>query len=215
MRIALIHALKHSIEPIRASFARLWPEIELMNILDDSLSTDLARAGRLTEAITQRFLALGRYAASTGADGMLFTCSAFGKSIEAVANENAAIPVLKPNEAMIEEAARQSRKIGLMATFPPTLASMAPEFPDSVTLVPVLVQGALVELERGNGAEHDRLIAEAAAELQDCDVIALAQYSMARASLAVSRATGKTILTTPDSSVMKLKTILQPNFRGP
>lgn len=213
MRIALIHALKHSIEPIRDSFARLWPEAVLMNILDDSLSTDLARAGRLTDAITERFLTLGRYAASTGADGILFTCSAFRESIEAVANENAAIPVLKPNEAMIEEAIRRGRKIGLIATFPPTLASMPPEFPDCVKLVPLLVQGALAELDRGNGAEHDRLIAQAAAELQDCDVIALAQYSMARAAKAVSRATGKPVLTTPDSGVMKLMAILRPNVR--
>ena len=43
MRITLIHALKHSIQPIEASFARLWPEARLMNLLDDSLSADLAR----------------------------------------------------------------------------------------------------------------------------------------------------------------------------
>ncbi len=62
MRITLIHALKHSIVPIEASFARLWPEVTLMNLLDDSLSADLAREGALTEAMTQRFLNLGRYA---------------------------------------------------------------------------------------------------------------------------------------------------------
>ena len=38
MRITLIHALKHSIVPIEASFAKLWPEARLMNLLDDSLS---------------------------------------------------------------------------------------------------------------------------------------------------------------------------------
>ena len=48
MRIALIHALKHSIVPIEASFARLWPDASLMNLLDDSLSADVARDGRLT-----------------------------------------------------------------------------------------------------------------------------------------------------------------------
>ena len=40
MRITLIHALKHSIVPIEASFARLWPDAILMNLLDDSLSAD-------------------------------------------------------------------------------------------------------------------------------------------------------------------------------
>ena len=143
MRIALIHALKHSIVPIEASFAKLWPEARLMNLLDDSLSADLARDGRLTEAMTERFLALGRYAVSTGSDAILFTCSAFGPCIEAVARAHAPMPVLKPNEAMIEQAVARGGRIGLLSTFAPTLASMPPEFPRSVELVPKLAEGAL------------------------------------------------------------------------
>ena len=94
----------HSPPPIEAAFAELWPEARLMNLLDDSLSADLARDGKLTEAMTQRFLDLGDYAKRTGADGILFTCSAFGPCIEAVQRALAPMPVLKPNEAMIEEA---------------------------------------------------------------------------------------------------------------
>ena len=85
MRIALIHALAHSLAPIEDAFARLWPEIHRTNLLDDSLSADLARDGALTPAMTGRFLALARYAAGTGADAILFTCSAFGPCIEACA----------------------------------------------------------------------------------------------------------------------------------
>ena len=107
MRITLVHALKHSIVPIEASFARLWPDARLMNLLDDSLSADLARDGGLTDAMTERFLNLGRYAAGTGSDAILFTCSAFGPCIEAVARAHAPMPVLKPNEAMIEQAVTQ------------------------------------------------------------------------------------------------------------
>ena len=88
-----------------------------MNLLDDSLSADLARDGRLTAAMTDRFLLLGRYAASTGADAILFTCSAFGPCIEAVAREHAPMPVLKPNDAMIEQAAARGHRIGLLSTF--------------------------------------------------------------------------------------------------
>src|SRR4030088_3856649 len=92
MRITLVHALKHSIAPIEASFARLWPDVRLMNLLDDSLSADLARDGGLTDAMTARFLSLGRYAASTGADAILFTCSALGPCIGAVARAAAPGP---------------------------------------------------------------------------------------------------------------------------
>jgi Asp/Glu/hydantoin racemase len=209
MRIALIHALKHSLAPIAASFAELWPEAELMNLLDDSLSADLARDGRLTEPMTERFLTLGRYAAGTGADGILFTCSAFGPCIEAVARAHAPMPVLKPNEAMIEQAVARGRRIGLLSTFAPTLASMPSEFPSSVEIVPKLAEGALPALDRGDRATHERLVAEAAKDLRDCDVIALAQYSMAPAAALVAEATGKPVLTTPDSAVAKLKRLLQ------
>ncbi|MFL6792675.1 MAG: aspartate/glutamate racemase family protein [Bradyrhizobium sp.] len=208
MRIALIHALKHSIVPIEASFAKLWPEARLMNLLDDSLSADLARDGRLTEGMTERFLSLGRYAVRTGADAILFTCSAFGPCIEAVARAHVPMPVLKPNEAMIEQAAARGRRIGLLSTFAPTLASMPPEFPASVELVPKLAEGALAALDRGNREEHDRLVAEASRELSHCDLIALAQYSMAPAAARVAEASGRPVLTTPDSAVIKLKEML-------
>lgn len=208
VRIALIHALKHSIVPIEAAFARAWPQARLMNLLDDSLSADLARDGRLTDAMTERFLALGRYAASTGADAILFTCSAFGPCIEAVARAHAPMPVLKPNEAMIEQAARSGRRVGLLSTFPPTLVSMPPEFPSSVTVVPKLADGALAALDRGDRTTHDRLVTEAARDLRDCDLIALAQYSMAPAAPDVEKAVGRPVLTTPDSAVAKLKQML-------
>lgn len=208
MRITLIHALKHSIVPIEASFARHWPEARLMNLLDDSLSADLARDGKLTERMTERFLAMGQYAASTGANGILFTCSAFGPCIEAVARAHAPIPVLKPNEAMIEQAVAKGKRIGLLSTFPPTLVSMPPEFPSEVTLVPKLAEGALAALDRGDRAEHDRIVVEASKDLRDCDLIALAQYSMAPAAERVTETTGKPVLTTPDSAVLKLKAML-------
>jgi Asp/Glu/hydantoin racemase len=208
MRIALIHALQHSLPPIAASFAKLWPEVELMHLLDDSLSADLEREGGLTRGMTERFLKLGRYATGTGADAILFTCSAFGPCIEAVARAERPTPVLKPNEAMIEQAVAKGSRIGLLSTFPPTLATMPREFPDSVQVVPKLADGARAALDGGNTGEHDRLIAEAAKSLRDCDVIALSQFSMARAAPQVAQVSGRPVLTTPDSAVEKLRDML-------
>ena len=211
MRIALIHALKHSVAPIEAAFARLWPEAVLMNLLDDSLSADLARHGALTPAMTERFLILARYAAGCGVDGILFTCSAFGPCIEACARELAPMPVLKPNEAMIEDAAAAGHHIGLLATFAPTLSTMPAEFaarPNPPVLHPMLIEGALAALDAGDPAQHDRLAAETARHLDGVDAIALAQFSLARAAPLVAAATGLVVLTTPDSAVGKLRRLL-------
>ena len=209
-RIALIHALSHSPGPINEALARDWPDAERMNLLDDSLSADLARTGRLDARMTQRFMALADYAVGTGAHGILFTCSAFGPCIEAVARKHVTIPVLKPNEAMIDEAlalAGADGRIGLVATFAPTLQSMPPEFPPGTALKTALADGAMAALNQGDLATHDRLAVEAAVRLaaQGCTVIALAQFSLARARDAVALATGLPVLTTVDSAVRRLR----------
>jgi hypothetical protein len=210
-RIALIHALRHSPPPIEAAFAELWPQARLMNLLDDSLSADLARAGALDDAMTVRFLSLGRYAVRTGADAILFTCSAFGPCIDAVKADNPAIPVLKPNEAMVEEAAAlgDGARLALLATFAPTLDAMPAEFPAFLSLKPTFISGAMAALDRGDVAEHDRLAAETARDLPACDAVALAQFSLARAAAAVAAATGRRVLTTPHSAVKKLRALLR------
>ena len=213
-RIALIHALAHSVAPINDAFARDWPQALRMNLLDDSLSADLARDGRgLDAAMHERFQRLAQYAVDTGAEGILFTCSAFGPCIEAVARQHAPLPVLKPNEAMVEEAVQALReagpgaRLGLIASFAPTLASMPPEFPAGVALVPALAEEALEALNAGDGARHDALIAKQAEALraQGCSHIALAQFSMARARAACESASGLPVLTTVDSAVRALR----------
>src|SRR5580704_13182835 len=123
MRIALIHAIIVAMAPVHESFARLWPEADRIDILDTSLPGDLARDGRLTPAMMQRFATLTRYAEGIGAAGILFTCSAFGEAIDAAAAQ-AKIPVLKPNEAMFEAALAAGRRLGMLATFAPAAASM-------------------------------------------------------------------------------------------
>ena len=207
-RIALIHALAHSIAPINEAFERDWPQAQRMNLLDDSLSADLARGGAgLDAAMHLRFARLAQYAVATGAHGILFTCSAFGPCIEAVARQHAALPVMKPSEAMVQEAIARGGKTGLLATFEPTLASMPREFGGSLPLEVAWAAGALAALNAGDGACHDALVADQARQLQarGCTVIALAQFSMARARRACEVATGLPVLTTVDSSVRALR----------
>ena len=84
---------------------------------------------------------------------------------------------------------------------PPEFAAVAPR----ATVVPCLAAGALAAMDRGDVAAHDGLAAEAAQRLRDCDVIALGQFSLARAAPLVAEATGRPVLTTPDSAIRKLR----------
>ena len=165
-RIALIHATPAAVGPIKDAFAEAWPEPDLVNLLDDSLSRDRTLTPELTDRIFRRFDALGRYAVSFGAEAILFTCSAFGPAIERV-GRSVNIPVLKPNEAMFAEAIAVGGRIGMLATFEPSIASMAEEFEEQATragvpakLKSLLVPRAMAALQAGRREEHDALVAE-------------------------------------------------------
>ena len=213
-RVALIHAVTVAIEPVQEAFRQFWPEAECANIFDDSLSVDRERDGVLTETMTHRIRTLAEYGAATGSGGILFTCSAFGGAIAAAAAAMP-IPVLKPNEAMFEAALAMGRRIGMLATFSPSVASMEDEFREMADAIgqramiqTYCVPGAMAALKAGDGAEHDRLIAAAATRFADCDAVLLAHFSTARAASAVAAVLDRPVLTSPASAVARLKGII-------
>lgn len=203
MRIALIHAVRVAMQPVEDAFRRHWPEIERMNLLDDSLSMDRARDPELSAALSRRIGALADYAIGCGATGILYTCSAFGDAIETV-KERLDVPVLKPNEAMFEEALRHGKHLGLLATFAASIPSTQADLP-GVALESVCVPDAMAALQAGDGAEHDALLAAAAPRLRSCDAIMLAQFSTARARDAVAAAVTCPVLTSPESAVLAMR----------
>jgi hypothetical protein len=221
LRIALIHATPLAIEPVNASFKKLWPEATLQNILDDSLSRDHAAAGHLTADMVKRFIDLAQYAKRAGCQGILFTCSAFGEAIDAAAAA-VAMPTLKPNEAMFEDALHAALKenqneaealnIGLVATFAASLVSMSEEFNSLATglerqvkLHTLFVPHAMEALGQGQAEKHHRLIAEGIQTMPTCDVTMLAQFSMAAAQPIAQVKTSAPILTSPDCAVLALQ----------
>jgi Asp/Glu/hydantoin racemase len=219
-RIALIHAVTAAMQPVENSFRAHWSEARRTNLLDDALAPDREQAGRLTPALSERIMSLAQYAVASGGDGVLFTCSAFGEAIEQAA-VSLSTPVLKPNEAMFEAALEIGGRIGMLATFAPAVASMEEEFKEmaerrkaSANLETVLVRGAREALVAGELEKHCRLIAEAASELESCDVIMLAHFSMADAATDAQATSGRPILSAPDSAVLKLRSLLTRSKAG-
>ncbi len=213
-RIVMIHATPVAIDPIQKAFRQDWPKAELVNILDDSLSPDLESAGSQTPDIINRIVALARYGRDIGASGILYSCSAFSDAIDA-AKSALALPVLKPNEAMFDEAVEAGSRIGLLATFGPSVPSMEKEFRDlaekrgkTVYLESLLVEEAMTALRAGDTETHNRLLAEAAPRLSDCDAVMLAHFSTSRALADVGRVLNSKVLTSPHSAVARLKSVL-------
>ena len=213
-RIALIHATVVSMDPTEAAFSDLWPEAETFHLLDSSLSTDRAKAGELTDDLSQRIIGMAEYAADRGVDGVLYCCSAFGPAIEAAADANS-VPVLKPNEAMFESALDVGGDLVMIVTFKDAIGSMEHEFAEmkaargsDATLRSVLVEGARDAIDRGDAATHNRLIAEAAQKVGDCSAVLLAHFSMDRARAAVADIIDVPVLSPPSESVTHLSKTL-------
>ena len=210
-RIVLLHGTPVAVEPIQRAFASRWPEAETVNLLDDSLSVDRAKDHDLTPRMFERFVELGTYAHRLGAAAILVTCSAFGPAIERMARE-LPVPVLKPNEVMFREAIGRGRRIGMLATFAPSVVTMTEEFEQFVaetgagaTLETIVVEGAMDALRKGDADRHNALIAARAPELAHCDAIMLAHFSTSRALAAVTAAVKTPVLTAPDAAVDRIR----------
>lgn len=211
-RIVFLHATTVAMPPVKATLGALWPEAEMVNLLDDGLSADRAREGaELSGAMMRRFIDLGRYAQDIHADAILVTCSAFGPAIERMA-ARLTIPVFKPNEAMFREALACGPRIAMLATFAPAIPTMESEFHEIVReagqqaeLTSVLVDGALTCLHDNDVDGHDRLIAEAASELRNFDAIMLAHFSTSQAIGAVKAVTSIPVFSAPCSAIAGLR----------
>lgn len=214
-RIALIHATPLAVEPINSAFKALWPQALATNLLDDSLAPDLVKEGGITERVIERFVTLAKYVRKAGADGIMFTCSAFGTAIEA-AKAAVDVPVLKPNEAMLDEALAAGRKLGVLATFEPSIPNFLVELEALATsrgvrldIRTAAVANAMSALQAGRADEHDRLVAAAAAGMMDCDAVLLSQFSMASAAALIAPTPTCKVLTSPGSAVMRLRSLLR------
>ncbi len=215
MRVALIHATKVAIEPIRQAFAQNWPAVEVTNILDDSLSLDRASQKDSTANLAVRIKALAHYAQQTNCSAIMFTCTAFGEMIDDTARSSS-IPVLKPNQAMFEEALNAGKNICMLYTFAAAKDSMEKEFYEMATEInpgasirSYFVDGALELLHNGDEEGHNQRVADKAEELTGFDGLILAQFSMARAAPLTREQTSIPVFTSPEAAVKKIRTLLQ------
>jgi Asp/Glu/hydantoin racemase len=214
-RIALIHAVATAIPPIQHAFKEGWPEARLSNLLDDDLMPAYTREGGLTPHITERICALALYAARSGADGILFTCSVFPQA-EDMAKQLVRVPLLKPDEAMIAAALDAGRRIGVVATNPPAAPAAAAQLVAAaqargveIQVIQSVADGAFAVGNAGDSVTHDRMVIEAAQRIADeVDVLCLAQVSMALARAAVQAQVKVPVLTSPATAIARLKTLL-------
>lgn len=200
------------------------PGIELVHVADPWLLRTAIETG-VTADVTARLASHVRWLVDGGAEAVLVTCSSVGEAVEAAARHED-VPVLRVDAPMAADAVRIAADIGatesrptriavlatLAATMGPTgrlIARTVQAASADVVVDAQVVDGAAAARQRGDNAEHDRLISAAvAAAAEASDVIVLAQASMAPAASEVAGLDAAqlsiSVLTSPEGGMRAL-----------
>ncbi len=186
-RLALIHTGSFLAPIFTKMVQAAMPDVEVFNIVDESLIQNTIAANQLTPLTSRRLASYIESAEEAGADVIMVTCSSVGPAVEA-ARPFVSVPVLRVDEPMADQAVRMASKIGVIATLPTTLEptralvqARADAQGKPIEITTHLCQGAFQAVAAGDTETHDRIVREGLKALMDqVDVIVLAQASMAR-----------------------------------
>lgn len=186
-RLALIHTATVNAGVITKLCQELMPDVEVFNIVDESLLKNTIAAQKLTPTTYRRLAGYLESAEEAGADAILVTCSSIGPAVDA-ARAFVNIPVLRIDQPMADEAVRLGQRIGVIATLSTTLEPTTALVKEraagqgrTIEIVTKLCTGAFEAVIAGDTATHDRLVLAGLQELMaQVDVIVLAQATMAR-----------------------------------
>ena len=172
-------------KPFGVPFSEKNPDIDIFNIMDDSLLKDTLAAGKMTPTIASRMLDYAQTAQASGADGVIVTCTSVNEAtafIRPLLN----IPIVNIEEPVAQEAVTNGKRIGVLATLPTspaaigrTITRYANEMGKDIEIVNCVADGAFDVLCAGDRAKHDEMVNETLYRLaKEVDVIAFAQISM-------------------------------------
>jgi aspartate/glutamate racemase len=201
--LGLIHTVG-SLQGVFSGLAEeLLPNVEVTHSVDESLLKDAIAEGGVTSEIEARLAALVAVLSQSGVDAIMVTCSSMGEAVDRIAAKSN-LPVLRVDTAMIDEALRTGKRVGVLATLGTTmmptveLVRQRSNRDASVQIEEHLCQGAFEALKAADVALHDELVRGGLRRIRPLvDVIILAQASMARAVAGPGFMSGVPILSSP------------------
>lgn len=184
-KVAVIHTSFVSVNDLKALFAEIVPEAQIINIVDDSLLPEVIANGGVTSGVVSRMCMYALQAQSLGVDLIFNQCSSVGEAFD-IASRCVHVPTLKVDQAMAEKAVQTGTNIHVIATVATTLGpscrlieAVAQTQGKHIILTPCLVKGAFEALTKeGNKEKHNQMVLNSVQNAQTADVIVLAQGSM-------------------------------------
>ncbi len=215
-KVAIIHTSTVSLEELKRLFEEFMPQVELINIIDDSLLNEVKLNNGLTPGVIKRICIYAQQAQNMGAKIILNQCSSVGEAVD-IAKQTIHIPYIKIDEPMASKAVEIGKRIAVIATVSSTLEPScrlikraAENINKEVIITPYLVEGALdILMKENNVKKHNQLVLETIKKAEkENDVIVLAQGSMI-VMLPYLEEITKTVLTSPKMGVLNVQKILE------
>ena len=190
-KLFLIHTVNQFMDmiykPFGVPFAEENPEIEIYNIMDDTLLKDTLAAGGITNAVSSRILNYAYNAAQAGADCVMVTCTSVNAAAK-YARQFSPVPIFNIDEPVARETVKNGKKIGVLATLPTSpkgtirlLNEEAAAQNKEIEIVTRVADGAFDALTSGDAKKHDEMVTSALFELaKEVDTIIFAQISMSK-----------------------------------
>lgn len=219
LKVGVIHTFLYSVEDLKALFAEMLPEVEMINIIDDSLLKEVLANGSPTPGVIKRICQYAVLLESKGCACILNQCSSVGEAAD-VAQKLINIPYVKVDQPMgeiaVAEAMKAGKRVGVVATARSTVGpstrlveNTAKKMGADVTVSACFAEGAYEALlEHGDKAKHDAIlmatIKKAAAEN---DAVVLAQGSM-MSLLDKTKDLGKPIVCSFRTGVAQIRKVL-------
>ena len=185
-RVGVVHTFLYSVEDIKALFRKYLPDVEMINIIEDSLLEEALANRGLTPAIINRMCDYYSNLQDLGCVCCLNQCSSVGEAAD-VAQNLIQIPIFKIDAPMARKAVSLGKKIAVVATAISTVEPssrlverMAAEAGKEVSVSRCYVEGAYdFLLKTGDKEKHNEMVTAKVREAaKDHDVVVLAQGSM-------------------------------------
>lgn len=188
-------------------------DIQIRNIVDDSVISEIASNGNvIPPSVVRRIATYCQFAEDIGSRAVLITCSSISEIVD-LSKPFVHIPLFKIDEPMAELAVTRSHdSIAIVATLETTMLptrrlveAKAAAAGKQLKITEELCIGAFEARMRGDYQKHDQIVLTAVKNIvKHCDIVLLAQVSMARVIEGVSDPLIKDrVLTSPKIGIQR------------
>lgn len=210
-KVAIFHTSAATLNLFQTLSASIMPDVEIMHIVEDSMIRDVMKNGGPTPAINARIVGYVQAAERAGCLAFMTACSSIGASVEQCQPLTSML-VTRIDEAMVESAIGQGRRIAVLATVETTLKPTlefvkrkAEALGKNNEIMSTLMPEAFTALLAGDLVTHDRIVSAGLREaLSKADVVILAQASMARVMQGMEKP-AIPVLTSPECGMVRFK----------